>query len=250
MELLTSIVDIDSIQVKSPPFAPAQKTTQIDALANTIIELGGLVNVPVVQQVSVDDYELISGYLEYYAYLKACELNPRLPDRITVFVSNTKNQAAIRQQLEILQVIEDTKQNSSQSITPKQSEIDLQIKNLESSINNNNKIIFNALEQLKADLLATIEAKLPQPISPMDSFNRILEPETAFQVQRKLELFLGASKAKKVVVRLQEVSKGKKNQPFQRFSEILDILREQQKGRSQRLISEEKMIQIIDRWND
>jgi hypothetical protein len=250
MELLTSIVDIDSIQVKNPLFAPAQKTTQIDALANTIINLGGLVNVPVVQQVSVDDYELISGYLEYYAYLKAREINPRLPDRITVFVSNTKNQAAIRQQLEILQVIEDTKQNSSQSTTPKGSEIDLQIKNLESSINNNNKIIFNALEQLKADLLATIEAKLPQPISPMDAFNRILEPETAFQVQRKLELFLGASKAKKVVVRLQEVSKDKKNQPFQRFSEILDILREQQKGRSQRLISEEKMIHIIDRWND
>ncbi|ARV61081.1 hypothetical protein BZZ01_22865 [Nostocales cyanobacterium HT-58-2] len=163
MELLTSIVDIDSIQIKSLPFTPAQKTTQIDALANTIIDLGGLVNVPVVQQVSVDDYELISGYLEYYAYLKARELNPRLPDRITVFVSNSKNQAAIRQQLEVLQVIEDTKQNSFQFTIPKGTEIDLQIKNLESSINNNNKIVFNALEQLKADLLATIEAKLPQP---------------------------------------------------------------------------------------
>ncbi|ARV61079.1 hypothetical protein BZZ01_22855 [Nostocales cyanobacterium HT-58-2] len=90
---------------------------------------------------------------------------------------------------------------------------------------------------------------MPQPISPIDAFNRILEQEIAFQVQHKLELFLGASKAKKVVARLQEVCKQKNHQHFRSFSEILEILREEQKGRSVRLISEEKMIQIIDRWN-
>jgi hypothetical protein len=250
MELLTSIVDIDSIQVKKTPFEPAQKATQIEALANTIIALGGLVNVPVVQQINVDNYELISGYLEYYAYHKARQINPRVPDRITVFVSNKKNQEAIRQQLEILQVIEDTQQNASQFTTPKQSEIDLQIKNLESFINNNNKLVFTVIEQQKAELLAAFEARLPQAIPLMDAFNRILEPEIAYKVQRKLELFLNTSKAKKVVAQLQEVSKSKNHQPFQTFSEILDILREQQKGRSVRLISEGKMIQIIDRWND
>ncbi|WP_341525841.1 hypothetical protein WKK05_25150 [Nostoc sp. UHCC 0302] len=250
MELLTSIVDIDSIQVKKTQFDPTQKATQIEALANTIISLGGLVNVPVVQQINVDNYELISGYLEYYAYHKARQINPRVPDRITVFVSNKKNQEAIRQQLEILQVIEDTQQNTSQFTTPKQSEIDLQIKNLESFINNNNKLVFTVIEQHKAELLAAFEARLPQAIPLMDAFNRILEPEIAYKVQRKLELFLNASKAKKVLAQLQEVSKSKNHQPFQTFSEILDILREQQKGRSVRLISEGKMIQIIDRWND
>jgi hypothetical protein len=40
MELLTSIVDIDSIQVKISPFDPAHKATQIEALANTNINIG------------------------------------------------------------------------------------------------------------------------------------------------------------------------------------------------------------------
>ncbi|MCC5640115.1 hypothetical protein LC593_30655 [Nostoc sp. CHAB 5844] len=250
MELLTSIIDIDSIQVKKTPFDIAQKATQIEALANTIIEVGGLVNIPVVQQISVDDYELISGYLEYYAFIKARQINSRLPDRITVFVSNTKNQAAINQQLEILGTIEDTKQNVSPLTIPKQSEIELQIKNLESFIKNINKQYFTALEKQKAELLEAIEAKLPQPISPMDAFNRILEPEIAYKVQRKLELLLNTNSAKKVVAQLQEVSKRKNHQPFQSFSEILEILKEQQKTRSVRLISEKKMIHIIDRWND
>lgn len=249
MALLTSIVDIDSIQVKYAPFSPAQRATQIEALANTITNLGGLISVPVVQQISIDDYELISGYLEYYAYRKARELNPLLPDRITVFVSNTKNQEAIRQQLEIFQVIENTNQNSSQSMILKQAETDLQIKNLESSIINGNKNFSTALEQMKAELLAAIETRLPQPISPLDAFNRILEPEIALQVQRKLE-FLGASKAKKAVTQLQEVSKSKNHQSFQSFAEVLSVLRVQQKGRAIRQISEKSMLAIIDRWNN
>lgn len=249
MKLLTSIVDIDSIQVKSPLFDPAQKTAQIEALANTIIDLGGLVNVPVVEQISTDDYELISGYLEYYAYLKACELNPRLPDRITVFVSNTKNQEAIRKQLEILQIIEDVPKKSSQSTDTKQAEIDLQIKNLESSINNINLNLLSAIESIKAELIDEFEAKLPKPIPPLDAFNRILEPGIALRVQRKLE-FLGANKAKKIVARLQEVSKLKNHKPFQDFSEISEKLSEDQKNRTVKLISDKNMLKLIDRWND
>ncbi|MBD1925569.1 hypothetical protein H6F74_04610 [Trichocoleus sp. FACHB-90] len=249
MDLLTSIVDLDSIQIKSPPFDPVQKAAQIEALANTIIDLSGLVNVPVVQQISIDDYELISGYLEYYAYLKARELNPRLPERITVFVSNTKNQAAIRQQLEILKVIEDTQEKPSQSTILNKSEIDLQIKNIEYSINNINHNFSTALEQLKIELLAEFEAKLPQPIPPLDAFNRILEPQIALRVQHKLE-FLGANKAKKIIAQAQEVSKCKNHKPFQSFSEISEILREQQKNRSVKLISENNMLKFIDRWHD
>ncbi|NEP13028.1 MAG: hypothetical protein F6K14_23050 [Symploca sp. SIO2C1] len=249
MEFLTSIVDLDSIQAKSPPFNPAHKATQIEALANTIIDLSGLVNVPVVQQMSVDEYELISGYLEYYAYLKACEFNPRLPDRITVFISNTKNREAIRKQLEILQVIEDTPQNLSQSTTSNNSQINLQIENLESSINNKYKLVFAELERQKAEILSVIERRLPQPIPPMDAFNRILEPEIAFQVQRRLE-FLGTSKAKKILAQLQEISKCKDHKPFQSFTEISETLKEKQKNRSVRLISEKNMLRFIDRWND
>ena len=126
----------------------------------------------------------------------------------------------------------------------------MQISNLESSIKNgflkSNQTFSTALEQLKAELLAKIEEMSPRFIPPLDAFNRILEPEIAFQVQRNLE-FLTPSKAKNIVAQLQEVSKRKDHQPFQNFSQVLDVLKIQQGGR--RLISEEKMLAIIDRWN-
>ncbi len=248
MKLLTSIIDIDSIHVKESSFSLEDNHTQIEALANTIIDLGGLVNVPIVEEISLDEYELISGHLEYYAYLRAIQINSSLPDRLAVFISNKKNKKAISKQLEILETIENTQQDITVSAVPKNSELDLQIKNLESSVKHNNQAILTEIKKTKIELLTKIENSLPKPIPPLDAFNRILEPEIAVLVQRKLE-FLGASKANKVVSQLQEISKGKNHKPFESFAEITGILREKQKNRIVRLISEEKMIAFIDRWN-
>lgn len=251
MQLLTSIIDIDSIQVKDSLFDPERNVTKIEALANTIIDLGGLVNIPVVQQINLEDYELISGHLEYYAYLKAVQINSKLPDRLTVFISNKKNKAAISKQLEILETIENTQKDvpTSVSTVTNSSEVDLQIKNLQSSIKHNSEVFQNEIEKLKTEFLSELENKLPKPIPPLEAFNRILEPEIALQLQRKLE-FMGSSKAKKIVSGLQEVSKSENHKPFENFTEIVGLLKEKQKNnRTVRLISEEKMLALIDRWN-
>jgi hypothetical protein len=252
MVLLTSIVDIDSIQVKNPPFTPEQHATQVEALANTIVDLGGVLNLPVVRQVSIDDYELISGHLEYYAYTKAHKINPHLPDRMTVFVADTKNQAEIYQQLEILQAVEATQPNSSQPTSANQSALDLQLKNFEVAISKDRKAMAEALDKLKTELISAFEARLPKPVPPLpplDAFNRIAEPEIALLVQQKLAI-LGPGKVKKVMLRLQEVSKQKNHQPFRSFADVVEALKEQQPKKSVKLISEAKMLEIIDHWNN
>lgn len=246
MELLTSIVDLDSIQVKNPPFTPEQKATQIEALANTIIKLGGLINIPIVQQVDIEEYELISGYLEYYAYRKACETNPHLPDRMMVFIANYKNQAGIQQQLEVLQAIESTQKDLSQILTPNQSEVSLQIKNLESTIEKNNQNFAAAIGQLQTELLSVVEETAPKPIPPLNLFNDISKAESAFQVQRELEKLLGTKKAKKIVDQLQDDYNRKEHKLFESFDAVLNILKVQQGKRAVGLISKEKMLKFID----
>jgi hypothetical protein len=246
MELLTSIIDLESIQIKNVPFPPEQKAVEIEALANAAVDLGGLINIPVVQQVSIDEYELISGHLEYYAYCKAREIDVRLPDRMVVFVANKKNQAAIHQQLEILQAIETSQANAVHSNHNHQPSQNLQVKNLESSLKQTHQNLSASITQIKEDLLQAIAANSPQPIQPLDLFNRILETEIAFQVQRRMEEFLGATKAKKAISLLREISQNQGFQPFRGFSEILELLKDRQKNRSIRIISNEKMLAIVD----
>jgi uncharacterized protein (UPF0216 family) len=67
MSLLTSIVDLESIEV-DPTSIPSDlnnKQTEIEALAHAIIELkGGLLRIPVVRSLGIDKYKLVSGHLE------------------------------------------------------------------------------------------------------------------------------------------------------------------------------------------
>lgn len=244
-------IDFVSIQTKRLAFDPAQKKAQIEALAYTIADLGGLIDIPVVRQLTIDEYELLSGYLEYYAYRKAREINPHLSEQIEVFVADSRNQSLIQKQLEILQSIEETKAVHPSKLTSgNPSEVDLRIKNIESSIYNNQRATVDAIAQLKVELLQEITRKLPKPIPPLEAFNRISEPEVAHKVHRKI-----GSGAKAVVELLQERSRDRKHKPFKSFSEVLDALQVTQKtgkgkGKLKRLISEKRMLEIIDNWNE
>ncbi len=233
MALLTSIVDLDSIRVKNSPFQPQSKSTEIEALARTVIELGGLINIPIVQLSGIEEYDLVSGHLEYFAYLKALELFPTLPDRLTVFIADKKNETSIRSQLDILGQIE------TPSTTGTTGSNDLRMSNLELRVSQASQELSAEIAQLKVDMLLAIDAKLPQPIPPLDSFNRILEPEIAHMVQRKME-FLGATKAQKIVSQLQA------NKPSQDFKSFRDVLAALGKG----FLAKEKLVDVIDRWNE
>ena len=59
-----------------------------------------------VKEIGIENYELLSGYFDYYALLKARELNPNLPDRIRVFVVNKNNQNSVIKQLEAIDNLE------------------------------------------------------------------------------------------------------------------------------------------------
>ncbi len=233
MALLTSIVDLDSIHVKNSPFQPQSKPIEIEALARTVIELGGLINIPIVQLSGIEEYDLVSGHLEYFAYLKALELSPALPDRLTVFIADRKNETSIHSQLDILSQIK------TPSTTGTTGSDDLRMNNLELRISQGFQELSAAISQLKVDILLAIDAKLPQPIQPIDSFNRILEPEIAHMVQRKME-FLGAKKAQKIVSQLQA------NKPSQDFKSPRDVLAVLSKGS----LSKDKLWEVIDRWNE
>jgi hypothetical protein len=238
MPLLTSIIDLDSIHpVAREVFDPKKHSAAIEALAHTIVDLDGLVTIPVVQSQGIDEYELLSGYLAYFAYRQARELSPQLPDRLSVFIASKKNTIAITRQIESLQLIQASTPNSATS-----SDSSLQLKNLESRVDMGFERMAGGFEQLRDQLLSAIDAKLPQSVAPLDAFNRILEPAIAHAIQQRLG-FLGAKKVQKLVARLQTVKQEDETRVFRNFTEVLGAL---EKGQ----LSQGKMLEVIDRWQD
>ncbi len=240
MSLLTSIVDLDSIQLNSAPFAPTDRQAEIETLAHAIVELRGLLKIPVVRELGIDDYELVSGHLEYYAFLKAREIDDQLPDRLTVFILKPNNEEAILKQLEASQAIQQATTSSNNS-PQSDATLALKVNNLESRLDQNAKQTSAELAQFKAEVLAAIDTKLPQPLPALEAFNQIQDPVIKVQVVSKLT-FLGKKKAETIVALLQEYKTNNNNAEFRQFSEV-------RKALGTGILSPEKMLEVIDQWN-
>lgn len=244
MSLPTSIVDLESLQVDLNliPFDVDSKKTEIEALAHTITELKSVLRIPVVRSLGIDEYKLISGYLEYFAYLKAREFDPELPDRITVFIVNSNDEHVVLKQLEVSQTVERERENTDS---------DLKISNLESRIEQNSRELSKSFEQLKQEILKTVDSKLPQPLPPLEAFNRILEPAIQVKAEDKLSRSLKKNTVAKVIKKLVEYKRKNPDIVFTKFGTVLEILIEiDSKKKSKKIVSAEKMLEVIDKWSD
>jgi hypothetical protein len=74
MSLLTSSIDLDTIAV--PIITNAQfPTSQIERLANLFLKAGDTISPILLRKISPIAFEVLEGHFEYYAALKAQEIN-------------------------------------------------------------------------------------------------------------------------------------------------------------------------------
>ena len=84
------------------------KDSDIEELAELILEAEGLIRPITVRPTGIDSYEVIDGHLEYWAAVRAKEINPRDGERIGAFVVEGKKADAIEKQVKLLNKIHST----------------------------------------------------------------------------------------------------------------------------------------------
>jgi hypothetical protein len=244
LSIKTVIVDLESIATPQPPLVAK---SVLEALANTITQLKGLVHPPILKAVGIDEYELLSGHLEFYAYLQARKFDESLPDRLTALIADKKTEDAIRQQLQVIQ--QSTGSNSSSQSTANSS-ASLDLGNLEAKLDRLSSHRDQSMQALKESLLAAIDQKIPRPIIVLpilEAFDRIQEPEIAIQVQKNLQLALGKTKAQKAVSLLQAAKVKKLD--LTKLATVREVLTESRNGKSTKLVSDKKILEVMESWS-
>jgi hypothetical protein len=237
MNLKTIIVDLDSVQA-----APASvSTAEIEALANTIIQLRGLVSLPVLQQLAIDEYQLLSGALEFQAYVQAQQMDDSLPDRIMAFLADDQTEQAIHQQQKVLSTIT-SKSATAEKVTGGNT---LDVSNLSAQIDRLSKYQEGSFAALQSVIIAAIQETIPQPLPMLTAFNRIKEPAVTVQISKNLA-FLGDKKVQKIIQLLQAARQEGKE--LQSFAEVMAVLVETRNQKQFKLVSDKKMLEMIDRW--
>jgi len=103
MSLLTSLVDLDNIisTVPRSQFSEAELAN----LAQIIIESGGLVQPIILKRTGVETCEIVEGNFEYYATLKATEIDNTQSDKVRAFIIEPEKEEIIKDQVELLSSI-------------------------------------------------------------------------------------------------------------------------------------------------
>jgi len=75
---------------------------KLTELARYILDIEGIINPPVVIETGMRTYEVVDGHFEYYAAVRAKEIDPRKGEMIGVFLIEPENESSIRAQMKLI----------------------------------------------------------------------------------------------------------------------------------------------------
>jgi hypothetical protein len=262
LNIKTSIIDLESIK---KPAISAEDASSIEALANSIVELGGLLRPPILRLLGNDEYEVLSGQLEFHAYLQAHQFDDSLPDRLTALIVDKKNEVAVQKQLSTTELISPVIVNPSATDTSSLiaiGNLDAKIERLlnihSKSISDSYTIAINNLA-VKFDQLSIVQSDSPkkvdrlpaestqkvesgQMLSLLAAFNRIDDDEISEKISAKLKFI---SKDKFTKIREVLVAAKKQKKTFDSLGEVQKII----VSKHPKLIGDKGMLKAVDQWH-
>ncbi|MEG4529008.1 ParB N-terminal domain-containing protein [Microcoleus sp. D2_18a_D3] len=99
-KLLVSLVLVKKITSTVPRSNFAER--DLEKLAQLILELGGLINPIILRRNGMDSYEIVDGDFEYYAAVRAREINPMKGETIGAFILEPENEGLLLEQVQAL----------------------------------------------------------------------------------------------------------------------------------------------------
>jgi hypothetical protein len=174
----------------------------LEKVAQLILESGGLINPIILRRQGMDAYEIVDGDFEYYAAVKAREINPLKGETIGAFILEPENEELLLEQVKMLRKSAITLVESPETGQPADS-IKTQISLVEvpDSRENETPQPSSSLEQQ----LTNIEARLENQINELKAeytsekqvlVQRIQEVENL--ISQQLPLLIEAQLANKI----------------------------------------------------
>lgn len=255
MKWMMKILDTESIQLEDDDrFEPTVHEAQIEAIAHEIVTLQGLLSVVLVKKIDLENYAVIAGHLEYFAYLRALEFDKSLPDRIGVFVVESELVLPAKSQIDKLQLkLAPTTEarSSGSSVAPASSGESLQVGNLLKRLEQLETKMATAdqVNQVQSSMITALDARIPKSLPMFEALDGILDDRTAYQVQQNLSRHLTKSKVEKIMNLLRSCrEQGVAVNSFSALKKILENNKEKQKNRSVSLMSVALWMSISDEW--
>lgn len=211
---------------------------ELTRVAECILKVEGIINPPIVIETGVRSYEVVDGHFEYYAAVRAKELDLRRGEMVGVFIVTPENDDSLQEQIKLLRKQDAVKKTETASDSGGDTGLRLttfesRLTNIESRLESRFEVKMNELASENQDLkkeIQQIKAKKSEQIEkPLDIFN----------LMAKRDMMNIADISEKTA---DAVMKERKKEKFESLDDLITRL----KGK--RLISASTMLKIVDRW--
>lgn len=234
---MTELFRVDIESVSSIQSRSNFSEADLELIAESILESGGLLKPLVLKKTGFEKYEVVDGHFEYYAAVRACEKNPHATEVNAVIISPESEDAVVKQ-------VEALKGSSSLDRQPKPP---LEAINSDSRLTNIELRIERQSNEFRAELtreiqkiedkFKKIEDQIPQRFKPLELLNNLNQDDLAEKLERSR--ITGAEKAKKIAKAIVDARRKKKQQQFEDYRDVVTSV----KG-----LGEKTILTIIDTW--
>lgn len=242
------LVDVKAIQSDQPRSTFPE--SEIDEVANLFLKVGILAGPLIVKEAKPHEFVVLHGHKEYYAAVKAREKDPRKAEMVNAFVVDRKDSPEVEEAL--LQQISASKATSVTPIaasvttieTPTIAEagvLSKRLDNLENRLNQLQQTLEQKQQQLEKDFnqkLQVISERIPKQRSLLEEMNTLEIDKLALRLQS-----LGVRDAGAVC---KQILKERSKKTFSSFSDVVERLKKDEKGRKVRYFSEKTLLKLID----
>ena len=177
---------VDVVCITSAKSCEEFDKTKVNELADSILESDGLLKPLVLKATGPESFEVIDGYLEYWAAVRAREKDPRKGEMVNAFVISPKDEEMIVKQLHALQSQAETSSSApvikSDEKAPAQKDVStIILQPFKKELENINR---------KIDVLVSLPSKLTEMIQKLEQhFQEKIESVNGClrQLENKLE---------------------------------------------------------------
>ncbi|WP_448602548.1 ParB N-terminal domain-containing protein [Thermoleptolyngbya sp.] len=227
------LVDVKSITSKTP--RSQFRVDEIETLARKILAAGGLLSPILLKQTGAESYEVLAGDREYYAAVRAREINPQDGEMVNAFVvPEDKVEAAIEQ----FKSVHPSSVSDSDPTASPSADINQRLTNLESRLDTAIQDMKQAhqrdVQRLEQQLQA-LQQQIPGKVEPLEVFN------TASPVDLKKKLAIAGIRGKTSDTLIKNIEKARTKAPF---TSLTDVVRRVEK------LGDRRMVSILDAWNE
>jgi len=239
-KLFPTLVAVKKISSSVPRSTFPEK--RLERAARLILEAGGAITPPVVRKINFNAFEVIEGHFEYYAAVKAREIDPREGEMLGVFSIDPASEDAVSediltQQIEVFKNVTPTPvPDRVDPVYPASPALEQRVNNLETRFEEQlQKIQANYNSSIKdlQERIEDLEDRTPKAHPLLEALNHSSENE----LMSKLSSM--SSINKKVLERILEALKDREQRPFSSFENLIERVNG---------LGHKTAIKVIDEW--